>query len=189
MDSNYHNLKNYYLLKIYLDNSILSEETVSKYRVKVLEIQEKIKKFKVNLWDVELGLNNHIDAGFDVFNPNNINILANSYSNHISNGIRCSMSFNNRATAFYLYPRSSMGSKTPLRLSNSVGIIDSGYRGDIGGLFDNISDKDYKIKINDRLLQICGPNIMYPIYPVIVDDISELGVTERGDGGFGSTGR
>ena len=82
-----------------------------------------------------------------------------------------------------------MGSKTPLRLSNSVGIIDSGYRGDIGGLFDNISNKDYKIKINDRLLQICGPNIMYPIYPVIVDDISELGVTERGDGGFGSTGR
>ena len=38
-------------------------------------------------------------------------------------------------------------------------------------------------------MQICGPNIMYPIYPVIVNSIEELGITIRGAGGFGSTGR
>ena len=58
------------------------------------------------------------------------------------------MTFNGKPTAYYLYPRSSMGSKTPLRLSNSVGIIDAGYRGNIIGVVDNISDREnYNINI------------------------------------------
>ena len=106
-------------------------------------------------------------------------------------------------TAFYLYPRSSTGAKTSLRLSNSVGIIDSGYRGNIIALFDHrggyLDDKKESsiytdlhvqhVEKNDRLVQICAPNILYPIYPMLVDDESELGFTERGSNGFGSTGR
>ena len=96
-----------------------------------------------------------------------------------------------------------MGAKTPLRLSNSVGIIDAGYRGEIGALVDNNAsvvsktqgmNEDaifnyYSIQKGDRIIQICSPNLTYPIYPILVDNESELGESERGSGGFGSTGR
>jgi dUTPase len=101
-------------------------------------------------------------------------------------------------TGFYMYPRSSL-SKTQLRLANSVGIIDSGYRGHVMGMFDvvNICETelnedraaDYLINKFDRLVQLCAPSLV-PIFVEIVDTLEELGTqTERGSGGFGSTGR
>lgn len=92
--------------------------------------------------------------------------------------------------AYYLYPRSSI-SKTTLRMSNSLGIIDSGYRGEITAVVDNV-DKDpwCSIRLNamDRYFQICHPSLR-PFRVVMVDTIEELGITTRGDGGFGSTGK
>jgi dUTP pyrophosphatase len=95
-----------------------------------------------------------------------------------------------------MYPRSSL-SKTKLRLANSVGIIDSGYRGNLIGMFDVVNvensysdekNADYFAKSYDRLVQICGPGLI-PILVEIVEDEQELGnETERGSGGFGSTG-
>jgi dUTP pyrophosphatase len=100
-------------------------------------------------------------------------------------------------TGYYMYPRSSL-SKTQLRLANSTGIIDSGYRGHLIGMFDvvniqkNISDDndfDYCGYKYDRYLQICSPGLV-PILVKIVNNKEELGEeTERGEGGFGSTGR
>lgn len=101
-------------------------------------------------------------------------------------------------TGYYMYPRSSL-SKTPLRLANSVGIIDSGYRGHIIGMFDVVNiceteenidrDADYFIEKYDRLVQICAPGLV-PIFAEIVNTLEELGErTERGSGGFGSTGK
>jgi hypothetical protein len=96
-------------------------------------------------------------------------------------------------TGYYMYPRSSL-SKTNLRLANSTGIIDSGYRGNLIGMFDlvhvNNHDKlyDYLIEPYTRLLQICAPSLV-PIYVELVDNEDDLGSrTSRGDGGFGSTG-
>jgi len=89
-------------------------------------------------------------------------------------------------TGYYLYPRSSL-SKTSLRLANSVGIIDSGYRGDIIGMFDCISE-GYKINQFDRLTQICAPGLT-PIFVEMVENDVLLGASLRGDGGFGSSGR
>jgi len=89
---------------------------------------------------------------------------------------------------FYLYPRSSTGTKTPLRLANSVGIIDSGYRGPLIAAFDNWKKDDFEIQENQRLVQICAPDLSYPIYVILVDTEEELGKTNRGSGGFGSTG-
>ncbi len=86
--------------------------------------------------------------------------------------------------AYYLYPRSSI-SKTPLRMSNSVGIIDAGYRGHIMAKVDNISDEDYVVKAGDRYFQICVPFLITPT--VVLAPVND--VTERGVGGFGSTGR
>jgi dUTP pyrophosphatase len=88
-------------------------------------------------------------------------------------------------TGFYMYPRSSL-SKTRLRLANAVGIIDSGYRGNLIGAFDIIDD--CSVTKNTRLTQICAPSLM-PIFVTVVDNLSDLGEqTERGTGGFGSTG-
>ena len=98
-------------------------------------------------------------------------------------------------SGYYLYPRSSIV-KTSMRLANSVGIIDSGYRGDIMAVVDkNDSVNDWKTVLKrdckqyDRLFQICAGDLQ-PFRVEIVESESELsGVTERGSGGFGSTGR
>ena len=90
---------------------------------------------------------------------------------------------------YYLYPRSSTGTKTPLRLANSVGSIDSGYRGDIIAAFDNWSSSEYVVDASNRVVQLCPPDLTYPIYVRLVDNIEDLGHTVRGKGGFGSTGK
>lgn len=86
---------------------------------------------------------------------------------------------------YYLYPRSSLY-KNGLRLTNSVGIIDSGYRGHLAGFFDVV--RDTTIPQYSRLLQLCTPDLS-PIYNIVlVESLEDLGSTARGVGGFGSTG-
>jgi dUTPase len=96
---------------------------------------------------------------------------------------------------YYLYPRSSIV-KTSLRLANSVGIIDSGYRGELIAVVDkHDSSNDWKTVLKrdckqyDRLFQICSGDLS-PFLVEIVENENDLGlITERGCGGFGSTGR
>jgi dUTP pyrophosphatase len=107
----------------------------------------------------------------------------------------CNPAFPETAVGYYLYPRSSTGTKTPLRLSNSVGIIDSGYRGNIIAVFDNWLNRDPRedsicvVERYNRLVQICPPDLTDPMRVTMVEDVEALGLTERGEGGFGSTGR
>ncbi len=167
-------------------------------------------------------LQEHIDAGFDLFSPGNQGEAFNHYGieipffgpgredrnpvNKLDFMVSCSAQmvtdggkcFN---TGYYMYPRSSL-SKTRLRLANSVGIIDSGYRGHLTGMFDVVnidsnsnfnnhhnSEADFWGRKFDRYVQICAPGLV-PILVQIVDSMEELGgETARGGGGFGSTGR
>lgn len=130
------------------------------------------------------------DAGFDLFTPETT--VADALNTQkINFGVKCSamLVVNNKEvpSGFYMYPRSSTGSKTPLRLANSVGIIDAGYRGNLMSFFDNIRTSDYKITKMDKLVQICAPGLL-PIIVEIVQTEEDLGVpTARGEGGFGST--
>ena len=78
--------------------------------------------------------------------------------------------------------------KTTLRLANSAGIIDSGYRGNLCGVFDNNCDSISGVDKYQRLLQICSPTLE-PLFVKVIDDLSFFENTDRGDGGFGSTGR
>ncbi len=171
----------------------------------------------------------HIDAGFDLFAPGNENEELEIYGintrffgpgwndrrpvNKLDFKVSCSAQivtdrgkrFN---TGYYMYPRSSL-SKTQLRLANSVGIIDSGYRGHLTGMFDvvniddtsdsdNVDNENVQFNRNeadfwgrkfDRYVQVCAPGLV-PILVEIVNTIEELGEeTARGGGGFGSTGR
>jgi dUTP pyrophosphatase len=88
-----------------------------------------------------------------------------------------------------------------LRLANSVGIIDAGYRGNLTGMFDVVNiksenttnkDTDYADYIGEaysRYVQICAPGLT-PIIVKVVKSLKDLGeATERGTGGFGSTGK
>ena len=86
--------------------------------------------------------------------------------------------------AYYLFPRSSI-SKTPLRMANSIGLIDAGYRGEIMAVCDNIKNDSYKIEKGQRLFQIVAFDNS-PIYYKLTDKLSD---TTRGIGGFGSTGK
>jgi dUTP pyrophosphatase len=91
-------------------------------------------------------------------------------------------------TGYYIHPRSSI-SKTPLRLANSTGIIDAGYRGSLIGMFDVLHETDFTGKANDRYVQICAPSLA-PIIVEVVSNKEDLELnTERGEGGLGSTGR
>lgn len=84
-----------------------------------------------------------------------------------------------------LFPRSSI-SKTDLTLRNSVGIIDSGYRGEITFKFNNIlmsSCEPYNVK--ERIGQL----IIMPYPTIEFEEVKELSTTERGEGGYGSTGK
>ena len=86
--------------------------------------------------------------------------------------------------AYYLFPRSSI-SKTPLRMSNSIGLIDGGYRGEIMASCDNIKDFDFTIKEGQRLFQLVAVDSS----PISYKVVKELSDTTRGSGGFGSTGK
>jgi dUTP pyrophosphatase len=84
----------------------------------------------------------------------------------------------------FLYPRSSI-SKTPLRLANSVGLIDPCYRGNIIAAITNTSNTDYTVTKGTRLVQLVLPQAC----PFIINWVDALDETERGSGGFGSTGQ
>ena len=89
-----------------------------------------------------------------------------------------------------IFPRSSIH-KTDFRLTNSVGVIDSGYRGEISAVFDIHGTRldgetdvwDYKV--GDRAAQI----IIMPYPEIEFEEVEELSESERGEGGYGSTGK
>jgi dUTP pyrophosphatase len=85
---------------------------------------------------------------------------------------------------YELWPRSSIR-KTPLQLSNSIGLIDYGYRGEIMATVRNLSMEPYTIIRGAKLFQLCMPG-KRPFHVVLVDQLSE---TVRGEGGFGSTNK
>jgi dUTPase len=204
------------LLKLYVDSNDENlkykyEEAVNTHNNKLMENQD------------------HIDAGFDLYAPGNEGNELLTYGsnlrffgtgwedrlpiNKLDFKVCCSARIfmdtgKNFNTGYYMYPRSSL-SKTKLRLANSTGIIDAGYRGHLIGMFDvvniegpldnhivqdnniqyNSNEADFWGKKFDRYLQICSPNLC-PIVVEIVESPDELGrETERGSGGFGSTGR
>ncbi|EEQ98648.1 deoxyuridinetriphosphatase, putative [Perkinsus marinus ATCC 50983] len=84
--------------------------------------------------------------------------------------------------SWLLMARSSI-SKTPLRLSNSIGLIDQGYRGEIIAAVDNIKNEAYTVKEGDRLVQAVG----FDGKGITMELVKELDETTRGEGGFGST--
>jgi dUTP pyrophosphatase len=153
------------------------------------------------------------DSGVDLYCPEDV-VIRCGETKRIDLGIACEMRFNGAPQSFYIHPRSSL-SKTPLMLANCAGVIDAGYRGNLMSALKYVPTSldllnivpfltpispgraetiratseiylsSYKIEKGQRLVQICGPNLM----PIRVAMCDALTTTTRGDKGFGSTGK
>ena len=180
----------FYYLKIYVEDQTLR----AYYEDKVSEHNQKVFT------------NSHPDSGFDLAVPRTTyiepgsNLLLdlgvktamvkiNTDDADPNMGAACSFdAMPQTPSGFYMYPRSSLGTKTKLRLANSVGIIDSGYRGNLMAALDNIHpEQAHEAQQGDRLVQICAPDLS-PFIIELVDNTEHLSQTSRGTGGFGSTG-
>ena len=84
----------------------------------------------------------------------------------------------------FIFPRSSI-KNTALILRNSVGVIDSGYRGEIRIIFLDVNPAVAGYKIGDRVAQL----VMVPCFNGTIEEVEELSPSDRGEGGFGSTGK
>jgi dUTP pyrophosphatase len=123
------------------------------------------------------------DSGVDLYCPETIIVPPKSQAKIVFQ-VRCQMEKRGAYTGYILAPRSSIV-KTPLRMSNSIGIIDASYTGILMAFVDNISDGEYVIEEMTRLFQIVAPDFS----PVQVKVVDNLKITSRGEGGFGSTGK
>ena len=84
-----------------------------------------------------------------------------------------------------VFVRSGMGFRHGIALSNGVGVIDSDYRGEISVGLVNLSQDSYTIQPGDRIAQL----MVTPVVRPVLVQAEELDETDRGAGGFGSTGR
>ena len=125
------------------------------------------------------------DSGFDVYYPETFTIQPGE-TKLVSLKIKARVvdqSMNSKP--YWLVPRSSIY-KTKLRMANSVGIIDLNYRGSLGTPLDNISTEPVTVEAGTRLFQICSHDL------IPFDSVTQVGTldeTDRGEGGFGSTGK
>ncbi len=87
--------------------------------------------------------------------------------------------------AAFIFARSGLAVKHGLGLTNSVGVIDSDYRGELCVSLINQFKEAYTIQPDERIAQL----VIMPVVPVKPVEVTELGDTSRGAGGFGSTGK
>ena len=121
------------------------------------------------------------DAAADMYAMEDTTISAHSTGTPVKTGVHIQLP---EGWVAFILPRSSIGAKTPLRLSNSAGVIDSGYRGEVRALYDNIGDELYQIHKGDRIAQM----LVMPSYRFKANVVDSLEDSDRGEAGFGSTG-
>ena len=84
-----------------------------------------------------------------------------------------------------VFARSGLASREGLRPANCVGVVDSDYRGELKVPMVNLGREAYTIQPGERVAQLC----IAPVYTAAFVPAEELGDTQRGEGGFGSTGK
>ena len=127
------------------------------------------------------------DAGMDLYALTGQVIPGNARGFMVKTGLKVWLPDNYE---LQVRPRSGMSAKTTVRVANAPGTVDSGYTGEICVLVDNLSNTDFVIDADNRRI---AQAVIKFVPPVDVNEISleemEKRVTERGDGGFGHTGR
>lgn len=135
----------------------------------------KIQKIR----DVEIPKSAHVgDAGIDLYSAEKV-IIKSGEKKIIKTGIKMAIP---QGYAGLIWDRSGLAAKHSLHCL--AGVIDSGYRGEIGIVMINLSKEDFNIEKNSRIAQMLIQKIECPI----IIETDELDETSRSDGGFGSTG-
>lgn len=121
------------------------------------------------------------DAAFDLRSRSDMSVPVNK-STLVPTGVFIELPVNYEAQ---VRPRSGLALKHNITLTNSPGTIDAGYRGEVGVIMFNHGPEEFVIKRGDRIAQM----VIAELPEVELDICSELSSSERGDGGFGSTGK
>ena len=120
------------------------------------------------------------DSGLDLYSVDELIMKPHSWS-LISTGIAIELPKGYEAQ---VRSRSGLALKHGIFTLNSPGTIDEGYRDELKVILANFSDYDYKVSVGDRIAQL----VLAKRYDCQMLEVSELSETERGTGGFGSTG-
>jgi dUTP pyrophosphatase len=125
------------------------------------------------------------DACADLYAPEDITIHAGARGMQVKLGLAGAIP---SGWQVQIHARSGMSAKTPLRISNQVGILDSSFLGEWVVLFDNIGGSDYTISAGDRIAQMS----LEPVYYFAAEevaDVHDIKQTDRDSGGLGSSGK
>ena len=136
---------------------------------------------KIVLENVEIpSYANSDDAGVDLYSKEDVVIPAGARGFLAKTGIRIELP---KGYELQIRPKSGNSIKTPLRVI--LGTVDAGYRGEVGVIIDNLSDEDFKLSKDKAIAQAVlnyVPKINFKV-------VNELSNSDRGEGGFGSSGR
>ena len=129
-------------------------------------------------------------AGYDLYNIEGDMLLNPMWKKAIRTGIKVNMMACPFGTCALVLPRSGLSLKTDLRICNSPGLIDQDYQGEICVIIQNIGNKAEHIKYLDRIAQLVFLKTALTSQYTDVTFVDEFKYsTERGENGFGSTGR
>lgn len=120
------------------------------------------------------------DAGMDLYSIEEV-VIPPSESRLIKTGISIQLP---KMTEAQVRPRSGLALKHSVTVLNTPGTIDEGYRGEIGVILINHGKVEFKVEKHMKIAQM----IVKPIYDINILEVNELNNSERGQGGFGSTG-
>ncbi|NLM97971.1 MAG: dUTP diphosphatase [Halanaerobiaceae bacterium] len=120
------------------------------------------------------------DAGLDLLSAENTVLRSGEYK-LIKTGIKIAIP---EGYGGFIYPRSGLALKHGVTVLNADGVIDPGYRGEVGVILINHGKEDFHIKKGDRIAQL----IIHKTYDVEWEEVEELSDSKRGKGGFGHTG-
>ncbi len=118
------------------------------------------------------------DAGFDLYSAEEV-VLRPGQRHPIRSGIQMAIP---SGYVGLIWDKSGRAAKDGLKMMG--GVIDSGYRGEILILMQNLGDKDVKIEKNHKVAQM----LIQPVHNVEFEEVGSLDETQRGTGGFGSSG-
>lgn len=147
------------------------------------------RKEVANMIDVKIVLNEGAkmpsyakegDSGVDLFCYEDVLIKANSLGNLIPTGVKIELP---KGYELQVRPKSGNSIKTSLRVV--IGTVDEGYRGEIGIIVDNLSDKDILIAKGKAIAQ----GVLQQVPKINFIEVNDLSNSERGQGGFGSSNR
>ena len=120
------------------------------------------------------------DAGLDLHAAEELTIKSGEYE-LIKTGLKIAVP---KGYAAFVYPRSGLALKKGVTVLNADGVIDSGYRGEVGVILINHGEDDFKINFNDRIAQLIVQKVNF----IEWKEVDNLAKSQRGKGGFGHTG-